>query len=53
MATAFAAGNEDDVSLGRVRILVLENEKLVYAILLESGNFDDTTDWPDEAAIKD
>lgn len=53
MSATLAARDEDNVALARVGIVVLEDEELVDAVLLESRDLDDGADGPYEAAIKD
>lgn len=53
MAAAFASGNEDDIALAGVDIVVLKDEELINAILLKHGDFDYNSDWADETSIKD
>lgn len=47
MAAALASGDKDDIALARVDIVVLQNEELVDAVLLERRDLDDDSDWPD------
>jgi hypothetical protein len=47
MAAALAAGDENDIALARVGIIVFQDEKLVDAILLEGGNLDYYADGAD------
>ena len=53
MAAAFASGNEDNIALAGVDIIVLKDKELVNAILLKHGDFDYNSDWADETPIKD
>lgn len=53
MTAALASGNEDDIALAGVDIIVLEDKELINAILLKHGDFDYNSDWADETSIKD
>jgi hypothetical protein len=52
MPTALSSSHKDDIALTCIHVVVLEDEELVDAILLERSNFDDCTDGADQAAIK-
>jgi hypothetical protein len=53
MSTAFAPGDEYNIALARIYILVFENEELVYTVLLQGSDLDDSANGPNQAAIKD
>ena len=53
MTAALASGNEDDIALAGVDIIVLKDKELINAILLKHGDFDYNSDWADETSIKD
>lgn len=44
MPTRLAPRDEDNIALARVDIVVLEDEELVHAILLEGRDLDDGAD---------
>jgi hypothetical protein len=41
VAGRLAAGDEDDIALARVRVLVLEEEEVVDAVVAQRGGLDD------------
>jgi hypothetical protein len=53
MTTTFAAGDEDNIALACVGVVILQNEELVHAIFLKSCNLDYSSDWSDKTLIED
>jgi hypothetical protein len=49
----FAPSYEDDVSLARVGILLLQKEELFDSVLAESRDLDYASNWPGEALLDD
>lgn len=52
MPAALSSGDKDDIALARIHIIVLEDEELVDAVLLQCGDLDDGADGADQAAVK-
>ena len=42
---AVSSGDEDNIALAGIGIVVLQEEDFVYSIVLESREFDKQTDW--------
>lgn len=53
MTASFSSRNEDDVPLTRIDIVILEDEELVDAKLLQRGNLDDGAYGAHETAVED
>lgn len=53
MPSTLAAGNEDDIALAGVDIVVFEDEELVDAVFLELRDLHNRADRAHEAPIKD
>lgn len=50
--SSLAPGDEDHTSLARIDIVVLQDEELIHAILLQRCNLDNGSYGADEAAIE-
>jgi hypothetical protein len=53
MLAALAAGNEDDITLRGIDVVVVEDEELVDAVFLECAGLDDGAYGPEETAVED
>lgn len=51
MAGRLAAGNEDDITLARVAVLVLEKEEIVDAVVAQRRGLDDDAERAGEALL--
>lgn|SRR5687768_3624327 len=52
MAPTFASGDEDDVALAGIDVVILQDEELLDTILLQCCNFDNCAYGTHEAAIQ-
>jgi hypothetical protein len=53
LVATLATSDEDDISLTRIRIFLLQEEKLVDSVFSQGRDLDDGSDWPSEALFKD
>lgn len=53
MLAALAAGDEDDIMLRGIDVVVVEDEELVDAVFLEGAGLDDGAYGPEQTAVED
>ena len=53
MGNILCADQEDNVPLGRVDIIILQEEDFVNAVLLKSREFNKKPDWPCKSPLND
>lgn len=53
MSSALPPCDEDEISLTRISVVILQNEELVHSVLLQLRDLDDRADRPYQAAIED
>jgi hypothetical protein len=53
MATAFASRNKDNVALAGICVIILQNEELVYSVLLKDSDLNYRSDRTNKALVED